>query len=91
MILRLWLLIAITGSLPAEVPFERLINAGKEPQNWLTHSGTYSGGQYSTLNQITPDNVKNLAVQWIFQARSAEKFEVTPLVVDGIILHHRNS
>jgi len=28
--------------------------------------------RYSTLNQITPDNVKNLELQWMFQARSLE-------------------
>ncbi len=41
--------------------------------------------RYSTLTQITPANVKNLELQWVFQARSLEKFEATPLVVDGIM------
>ena len=41
--------------------------------------------RYSTLTQITPQNVKNLELQWMFQARSLEKFEATPLVVDGIM------
>ena len=36
-------------------------------------------------DQITPENVKNLELQWMFQARSLEKFEATPLVVDGIL------
>ena len=29
--------------------------------------------------------MKNLELQWVFQARSLEKFEATPLVVDGIM------
>ncbi len=41
--------------------------------------------RYSTLAQITPANVKNLDLQWMFQARSLEKFEATPLVVDGVM------
>jgi alcohol dehydrogenase (cytochrome c) len=41
--------------------------------------------RHSSLAQITPDNVKNLEQQWVFQARSLEKFEATPLVVDGIM------
>ena len=41
--------------------------------------------RYSPLAQITPENVKNLELQWVFQARSLEKFEATPLVVDGIM------
>jgi len=37
------------------------------------------------LTQITPDNVKNLEQQWVFQAHSLEHFEATPLVVDGVM------
>ena len=29
--------------------------------------------------------MKNLELQWVFQARSLEKFEATPLVVDGVM------
>ena len=45
----------------------------------------HASQRYSLLNQITPANVKNLKLQWVFQARSIEKFETTPLVVDGIM------
>ena len=69
----------------AQVTFDRILHADKEPQNWLTYSGTTLGQRYSTLKQITPDNVKDLAMQWAFQARSTEKFESTPLVVDGMM------
>jgi alcohol dehydrogenase (cytochrome c) len=41
--------------------------------------------RHSLLDQITPANVKNLELQWVFQAKSLEKFEATPLVVDGIL------
>jgi len=82
---RAWLLFAVAACLRAQVPFERLVNAVKEPQNWLTHSGTYNGWQHSTLDQITRENAGSLRVQWIFQSRTAEKFETTPLVVDGVM------
>lgn len=77
-------------SLPAQVvsdnvTFNRLLNAAQEPQNWLTYSGNYMSQRHSPLVQITPQNVKNLEQQWVFQARSLEKFEATPLVVDGIL------
>ncbi len=61
----------------AQVTFDRILAAGKEPQNWLTYSGSTFSQRYSTLDQITPANVKNLELQWIFQARSLEKFEAT--------------
>ncbi len=67
------------------VSFERLLRSADEPQNWLTYSGGYDSQRYSRLRQITPANVKNLRQQWVFQAESLEKFEATPLVVDGIM------
>src|SRR5690242_13681745 len=78
-------LLTLTVELPAQVTWERLVNATREPQNWLTHSGTLQSQRYSTLSEITPDNVKNLELKWVFQARSFEKFEATPLVVDGVM------
>src|SRR5499427_6037758 len=85
MMRRLFFTILIAGSLSAQVSFERLLNADKEPQNWLTYSGTMMSQRHSLLTQLTPQNVKNLELQWVFQARSLEKFEATPLVVDGIM------
>src|SRR6266436_9730204 len=69
----------------AQVSFERILDANKEPENWLTYSGTTLSQRHSLLNQITPANVKNLELQWIYQARSLQKFEATALVVDGIM------
>src|SRR5580698_7736957 len=69
----------------AQVSFDRIVHADKEPQNWLTYSGTMLSQRHSSLSQITPENVKNLQLQWVYQARSLEKFEATSLVVDGIL------
>jgi alcohol dehydrogenase (cytochrome c) len=79
------LFFSMAGSLLAQVSFERILGANREPQNWLTYSGTTLSQRHSTLTQITPENVKNLELQWIFQASSMEKFEATALVVDGIL------
>src|ERR1700728_3022067 len=81
----LWLAAGMTGGLWGQVSFDRILAAGNEPQNWLTYSGTTMSQRYTTLNQIAPENIKNLELQWMFQARSLEKFEATPLVVDGIL------
>jgi alcohol dehydrogenase (cytochrome c) len=84
----LLLLIAFAASIPVswgQVTFDRILGAAKEPQNWLTYSGNVLGQRYSPLAQVTPANVKNLELQWVFQARSLEKFEATPLAVDGVI------
>ena len=67
------------------VSFDRILRANEEPQNWLTYSGGVLGQRYSQLTQLNPRNVGNLELQWVFQAQSLEKFEATPLVVDGIM------
>jgi alcohol dehydrogenase (cytochrome c) len=79
------LLMLVAGSLSAQVSFDRLLNADKEPHNWLTYSGSMMSQRYSPLTQVTPQNVKNLELEWVYQARSLEKFEATPLVLDGIL------
>src|SRR3981081_2199882 len=73
----------------AQVSFDRILHANQEPQNWLTYSGTLSSHRYTALTQITPANVKNLELQWVFQTRGpaepTEKSEATSLVVDGVM------
>jgi alcohol dehydrogenase (cytochrome c) len=64
--------------------YERIRNARAEPGNWLTYGGDYSSHHYSTLNQITSENVHRLRVQWIYQFHRP-KVEATPIVVDGIM------
>jgi alcohol dehydrogenase (cytochrome c) len=68
-----------------QVSFDRLLRADREPQNWLSYSGTIFNERHSLLTQVTPANVKNLELQWVWQARSLEKFEATALAVDGVL------
>jgi alcohol dehydrogenase (cytochrome c) len=67
------------------VTFDRILNASKEPQNWLTFGGTYRSLHYSLLDQIKPENAKDLELKWVFQARFLDPYETTPLVVDGVL------
>jgi alcohol dehydrogenase (cytochrome c) len=79
-------LVAVSaGALRAQVTFDRILRGDAETQDWLTYSGSVSGQRHSVLTQIAPDNAKNLELQWVFQVRSLEKFEATPLVVDGVM------
>jgi len=55
------------------------------PTRWLTHSGDYTGQRFSPLTQITAANVEQLAAQWTFQTGVVNKFETTPIVVDGML------
>ena len=76
-------LFACTAAL-AQVPYQRIVDAQKEPGNWLTYSGNYAGHRYSPLAQITPANVAGLRVKWAYQY-ATRRTEVSPLVVDGVM------
>jgi alcohol dehydrogenase (cytochrome c) len=79
------LVVSAAASVHAQVTFDRILKAAAEPENWLTYNGGLASHRYSGLTQITPANVKNLELQWAFQALSLEKFEATPIVVDGVL------
>jgi alcohol dehydrogenase (cytochrome c) len=85
MMRRVLLLLWMAGTASAQVSFDRILNATREPENWLTYSGTTLSQRHSLLAQITPANVKNLELSWVYQVRSLEKYEATSLVVDGIL------
>ncbi len=69
----------------AQVPYERIRHAEREPQNWLTYSGNYQSHRFSPLAQINTTNVTRLKTAWVYQMRDPGKVETTPLVVDGVI------
>jgi alcohol dehydrogenase (cytochrome c) len=47
-------------AIAADVTPERLVNADKEPHNWLMNHRTYDGQRYSPLDRINKTNVKGL-------------------------------
>jgi alcohol dehydrogenase (cytochrome c) len=68
-----------------QVTSDRLVNSAKEPQNWMTYSGDYSGKRFSALDQINTGNVGTITAKWVYQTAATGKLETTPLVVDGIM------
>ena len=81
----LLLLLALAPCAWSQVTNEDLLHADENPGNWLTYSGNYQGHRHSRLDQITPSNVGELRLKWVFQRQIREKFETSPLVVDGIM------
>jgi len=53
--------------------------------NWTSYNGDYTGRRYSSLSQITPENVSQLRAQWVFHSRNSQALEVTPVVINGIM------
>lgn len=61
----------------------RLVNAGDDSANWITHGRTYSEQRYSPLDQINAENVGDLGLAWSADMDTARGQEATPLVMDG--------
>src|ERR1700740_3443996 len=86
-------LIASTAAitLPALAPDvtpERLVNADKEPQNWLMNHRSYDGQRFSPLTRINPDNVKGLRLAYAVPLGGGagnESNESTALAEDGFL------
>ena len=81
-------LIAAPPALAAEVTPERLINADREPQNWLMNHRTYNGQRFSPLARISRVNVKYLKLAYAVPLAGTagnEFIEATPLAEDGFL------
>ena len=53
--------------------------------SWPQYHGDYSGRRHSPLTQITPKNVDQLTLAWLFQIGKSDTIKATPLLVDGIL------
>ena len=54
--------------------------------NWISYNGDYSGRRFSSLSAINPGNLAGLRAEWVFHARNTSRLEVTPVVVNGMML-----
>ncbi len=60
---------------------------------WPTFNGDYTGQRFSTLTQINPSNVNQLAAQWVYKITDvgAQRgapvpvLKCTPILVDGVL------
>ena len=75
----------VSGQVGAQVPYDRIVNATAEPENWLTYNGDYMSQRYSRLDQITPDNVTSLELKWILQNQVFGAWQSNPIIVDGVM------
>src|ERR1700686_4945136 len=74
--------------LAADVTPERLVNADKEPQNWLMNHRTYDGQRFSPLDRINKGNVKGLKLAYAVALGGGagnEFTNATPLAEDGFL------
>ena len=70
---------------PADVNESRIINADREPGNWMTYGRTYDEQRFSPLKQINDENASQLGLAWYYDLDTNRGQEATPLVVDGVM------
>ena len=77
-----------TPAAAAEVTPDRLVNADREPQNWLMNHRTYNGQRFSPLDLVNKGNVKglHLAFAVALGGGAGNEYTVaTPLAEDGFL------
>jgi len=78
-------LACLAPAFAAEVDGKRIIDADKEPGNWMSHGRTYDEQRYSPLNTINDSNVNQLGLAWSYKLDLDRGVEATPIVVDGVM------
>lgn len=72
-------------SVTNKVDNNRLLKADETPQDWMSYGRNYYEDRYSSLNQITKENINDLGLAWSLNLETSRGIEATPLVVDGIM------
>ncbi len=74
-----------TGSVYAN---DELIKLSQDAKQWVMPTGNYANTRYSTLKQITADNVGKLQVAWTFSTGVLRGHEGAPLVIGDVMYLH---
>ena len=60
-------------------------NKKKEYSTWSTYLGDPGRSHFTTLKQITPQNVSQLQVAWRYEAPDWGQMQMNPLVIDSMV------
>ncbi len=52
---------------------------------WSSYLGGSDRNHYSTLHQITPENVQDLQVAWTYALPDSGQMQANPIIVDGVL------
>ncbi len=69
----------------ANITQDRIVNADKEPGNWLSYGRNYEEQRFSPLTQINKETIKDLELAWSFDMNSSRALESTPIVENGVM------
>jgi quinoprotein glucose dehydrogenase len=74
--------------IPALLLLPALLRAQGRSVDWPVYSGNTDHTHYSTLDQITPQNVTRLRVAWTYDTHDAfegSEMQSNPIVIDGVL------
>ena len=54
---------------PGIITDSMLLNAGKDPNNWILYGKDYSHTRYSQLDEINTETIKDLVPKWVAVVR----------------------
>ena len=77
--------VTVRGEVKNYVPVTSERLKDPPPGDWLMFRGNYRGHSYSPLDQLTPANVKDLQLQWVWAINDSGANQTTPIVHDGVI------
>ena len=79
-------------AMAADVTWDRLLNADKDPNNWAMYHGNFTGWHHSGLDEINTSNVGDLRLAWQHTPASSKRgIQSFPLAVDGILYYTSSS
>jgi PQQ-dependent dehydrogenase (methanol/ethanol family) len=77
-----------TAAVSSTVIADELAEMQKNADNWVMPAGNYANQRYSTLSDITTENVKDLKMAWSFSTGVLRGHEGNSLVIDGTMYVH---
>ena len=79
--------VTLFAAMPAQANDE-LLKLQADNKNWSMPTGNYANQRYSTLKQITTENVAKLQVAWTFSTGVLRGHEGNPLVIGDVMIVH---
>jgi alcohol dehydrogenase (cytochrome c) len=76
--------LTVAGEVKNYTPVTDAMLRSPDPNDWLMIRHDYHANNYSTLNQINTQNVRNLQLQWVW-AMNAGTNQPAPLVHNGVM------
>ena len=77
--------ITVAGEVKNYTPVTEAMLRNVEPADWLMIRRDYHASNYSPLNQITRDNVRDLRLQWIWAMNEGGANQPAPIVHNGVV------